>query len=80
VERANLREGTAPYAPTIVANLVAPVLRDVAALMKEAPERLIISGLLTGEADEVAAAFRRHGLQPADRLDSGDWSAVLLTV
>ena len=62
VARINLREHAAPHAPTIVANLVAPVLRDVAALMTEAPQNLIISGLLGGEAEDVAGAFARHGL------------------
>ena len=79
VDRVNLRESPAPHAATIVANLVAPVLRDVASLMEEPPERLIISGLLTREAEDVAQAFSSHGLGIAERLDSGDWSALLLS-
>jgi ribosomal protein L11 methyltransferase len=79
VERLNLRANAAPSSPTIVANLVAPVLRDVAALMTDPPRALIISGLLTGEAEDVAGAFATHGLTTAERLDSGDWSALLLT-
>jgi ribosomal protein L11 methyltransferase len=46
--------------------------------MTAPPERLVISGLLTGEAQDVADAFARHGLTTAERLDSGDWSALLL--
>ena len=79
VEQANLRESPPPHAPTIVANLVAPVLRDVANLITDPPRTLIISGLLTGEAEDVAQAFSPHGLTTAERLDSGDWSALLLT-
>ncbi len=79
VERVNLRETGAPSAPTIVANLVAPVLRDVARLMTEPPRKLVISGLLTDEAEEVGKEFAPHGLAMAERLDSGDWSALLLT-
>ena len=33
--------------------------------MTRPPERLIVSGLLREEADEVAAAFARHGLREA---------------
>ena len=33
--------------------------------MTRPPERLIVSGLLREEADEVAAAFARHGLSEA---------------
>jgi ribosomal protein L11 methyltransferase len=79
VERVNLRSDSAPTAPTMVANLVAPVLRDVARLMIHPPSTLVISGLLTGEALDVAGDFARHGLTTTERLDSGDWSALLLT-
>jgi ribosomal protein L11 methyltransferase len=79
VERVNLRLDPAPTAPTMVANLVASVLRDVARLITDPPERLVISGLLTGEALDVAGEFAPHGLTVTERLDSGDWSALLLT-
>jgi len=79
VERVNLRESPPPHVPTIVANLVAPVLRDVATLFTDPPRTMIISGLLTNEAEDVAQAFSPHGLMPAERLDSGDWSALLLS-
>ena len=78
-ERMNLRAEPAPKAPTVVANLTAPVLRDVAANLAEAPKNLILSGLLTEEAQDVADEFGVHGLTVAARLDSGDWSALLLT-
>lgn len=78
-ERINLRAVSPPAAPTIVANLTAPVLRDVAANMGDPPRALVLSGLLVDEAQDVAAEFGRHALTTTERLDSGDWSALLLT-
>jgi ribosomal protein L11 methyltransferase len=78
VRRVNLRREPAPYAPTVLANLVRPLLLDVARLLERAPERLIASGLLREEADEVAAAFEAHGLRERDRRFGGEWAAVLL--
>jgi ribosomal protein L11 methyltransferase len=77
VERHDLRERPAPVAPVVIANLMRPLLLRVAELMPEQPETLIVSGLLEGEEEVVAAAFvpmrerRRLGLQ--------GWSALLLT-
>jgi ribosomal protein L11 methyltransferase len=76
--RANLREAPGPYAPTVCANLVRPLLLDVARLLERPPERLIASGLLREEADEVAAAFAPHGLRERERLHQAEWSALLL--
>ena len=78
VRRVNLRREPAPYAPTVLANLVRPLLLDVARLLERPPERLIASGLLREEADEVAAAFGAHGLRERDRRFGGEWAAVLL--
>ena len=78
VRRVNLRREPAPWAPTVTANLVRPLLLDVARLLERAPERLIMSGLLREEADEVAAAFSAHGLTEEDRRFGGEWAAVLL--
>jgi ribosomal protein L11 methyltransferase len=78
VERLDLRRSEGPWAPTVLANLVRPLLLEVAADMTRPPERLIASGLLREEADEVAEAFARHGLHEADRRHGGEWSALLL--
>ena len=77
-ERVNLRTEVAPAAPTVVANLTAPLLRDVAASLPRATERLVCSGLLNREAETVEAAFASAGLTLRERLDSGDWSALRL--
>jgi ribosomal protein L11 methyltransferase len=78
VRRVNLRREPAPWAPTVTANLVRPLLLDIARLLERAPQRLIASGLLRGEADEVAGAFAAHGLRECDRRCGGEWAAVLL--
>jgi len=79
VTRVDLRREEGPWAPLVVANLVRPLLLDVATLMTRAPERLIVSGLLREEAAEAAAAFARHGLREAARRDGGEWTALLLS-
>lgn len=76
--RVNLRAERPPPAPTVVANLTAPVLLAVAARLDAPPRALICSGLLGPEVDEVAAAFARHGLLERGGRTDGDWNALLL--
>ena len=64
VGQVNLREQAGPPAPTVCANLLKPLLIEVAAGLAEAPEHLIVSGLLDHEADAVAAAFARARARP----------------
>jgi ribosomal protein L11 methyltransferase len=78
VRRCDLRRDGGPWAPTVVANLVRPLLLEIAAGLERVPDRLLISGLETPEVDEVVAAFGRHGLRPADRRDGDGWAAILL--
>jgi ribosomal protein L11 methyltransferase len=77
VRRANLREEPPPPAATIAANLMRPLLLQVAKLIVHRPDALIISGLLDHEADEVAAAFAP--LEERRRLSDRGWTALLLT-
>ena len=77
VERHDLRTEPAPVAPVMTANLMCPLLLRVAELLPEQPETLIVSGLLEGEAEEVAAAF--EPLRERRRLRLQGWSALLLT-
>jgi len=75
----DLRRDEMPGAPTVVANLLRPLLLTYAArLAAPLPRYLIASGLLREEGDEVAAAFVRHGLVERRRLESGEWAALLL--
>jgi ribosomal protein L11 methyltransferase len=75
-----LRDGPAPTAPTVAANLLRPLLLAVAraGFAGTPPRTLIASGLLRHEADEVAAAFARHGLRERDRRETAEWAALLL--
>jgi len=61
----------------VLANLVRPLLLDIAARLERPPERLIASGLETGEVEEVVAAF--GGLSLAARREGDGWSAILMT-
>jgi ribosomal protein L11 methyltransferase len=74
------RDGPAPGAPTVLANLLRPLLLRVAAdgFADRVPDVLVASGLLVHEGDEVALAFARHGLREGARRDEGEWVALLL--
>jgi ribosomal protein L11 methyltransferase len=81
VERFDLlRDGPAPSAPTVAANLLRPLLLAVAraGFAGTPPQVLIASGLLRHEADEVAAAFAAHGLGETGRRETAEWAALLL--
>jgi ribosomal protein L11 methyltransferase len=67
-------------APILLANLVRPLLLDLAAALVDPPAHLIASGLLREEADEVVAVFHdRLGLRERERRDGGEWAAVWLS-
>ena len=76
IARANLREQPPPAAELVLANLMRPLLLQVAELMTEPPATLIVSGLLDHEADEVAAAFAP--LSEAQRYSDKGWTALLM--
>jgi len=78
VSRCDLRRSPGPWAPTVTANLVRPLLLEVAADLDRPPERLVASGLLRVEADEIAAAFAARGMVETDRREGSEWSALLL--
>jgi ribosomal protein L11 methyltransferase len=80
VRRFDLREERVPGAPTVLANLLRPLLLRIAqdGFDGGAPDALLASGLLAHEADEVAAAFAPHGLREAGRRTSAEWAALLL--
>jgi ribosomal protein L11 methyltransferase len=73
VERADLRAELPPAARTVAANLVRPLLLELAGRIEA--EHLILSGLLDSEPGEVAAAF---GRREQSRLTEGGWAALLL--
>jgi ribosomal protein L11 methyltransferase len=75
-----LHDGPAPSAPTLLANLLGPLLRRVAAdgFAGDPPRALIASGLLVEEADGIATAFAARGFAERTRLAEGEWAALLL--
>ena len=75
-----LRDGPAPGAPTVLANLLRPLLLRVAqdGFAGTEPDVLVAGGLLAHEGDEVAGAFARHDLREAGRRHGGEWVALLL--
>jgi ribosomal protein L11 methyltransferase len=77
VSRCDVRTG-GPPAPTVLANLVRPLLLEVAANISEIPDRLIISGLEGDEPSEVVPAFEARGLHETRRATGDNWSAIEL--
>ncbi len=75
-----LRVGAVPSAPTVLANLLGPLLMHIArAGFAAAPPRVLVAGgLLRVEADKVAAAFAAHGLHERARRAEGNWAALTL--
>ena len=78
--RANLRAEAGPSAPTVTANLTAPILRQTAALTADPPRTLICSGLLVSEAEGVRRAFAESGLEERERRSDGDWAAIAFNI
>lgn len=78
VGRADLRRERPPHAPTVCANILRPLLLELAGALEPVPDRLILSGLLREEGDVVAQAYARHGLREAARREAAEWCALLL--
>jgi ribosomal protein L11 methyltransferase len=78
LQRLDLRESRPAPAPTVVANLTAPLLRGLAETLGAGapPRRLICSGLLRTEADQVGSWFVAAGLNEEERRASGDWASI----
>jgi ribosomal protein L11 methyltransferase len=83
VARCDLRNDPVPAAPTVLANLLRPLLLQYACALADRtpadrPQTLIASGLLVHEAAEIAAAFAPYGLHERERSARGEWAALLL--
>ena len=76
VRRFDLRDEAVPAAPTVVGNLLRPLL--LALRLEETPRTFVASGLLAHEGDEVAAHFAALGLRETRRLEEGGWVALVL--
>ena len=65
----------------VTANLLSPLLCELARVMRPAPDHLIAGGLLAGQASDVAAAFSVHlGLREHERRSEGEWEALWLSL
>jgi ribosomal protein L11 methyltransferase len=88
VRRFDLRAQALPWIGTeelpqpivVVANLLRPLLLDLARTLPCAPAHLLAGGLLSEEVQEIAAAFgERLGLLVHEERHSAGWAAVWLT-
>jgi ribosomal protein L11 methyltransferase len=89
VRRFDLRTDALPWldrpedeSPRVVvlANLLRPLLLELAVTMKRAPDHLLAGGLLVEQVDEIAVAFaERLGMHERERRESGEWAAVWLS-
>lgn len=79
VRRFDLREEQVPGADLVAANVLAGPLIAWAAHQQTFGPELILSGILTTEADRVAAAFSARGLRERERRDRGEWTALVLS-
>lgn len=80
VERTDLREGLPPLAPVVFANLMRPLLLEVAGRLRTGHpiEHVILSGLLDEEAEEIVTAYARQGLREQRRVSEGGWTGLLI--
>jgi ribosomal protein L11 methyltransferase len=66
-------------APTMLANLLKPLLLELARSIECAPGDLIAGGLLTEQVDEVVGTFKESlNMREHQRRASGEWAAVWL--
>ncbi len=79
-QRLDLRSERLPAGAEVVcANLLRPLLLELAAVLRWRPRALILGGLLLDDATEVAEAFQtRLGMRLSERRESGEWSALAL--
>lgn len=80
LDRLDLKAGLPELAPTVVANLTAPLLEVVASQLtpESRPDRLVCSGLLETERERVETAFAPHGLISQRFLTDENWGGLLL--
>jgi ribosomal protein L11 methyltransferase len=73
-------EGPAGSSLVIVANLLRPLLLELARGMSHAPAHLLAGGLLREQVDEVVGAFGESlGMRERERRERGEWAVVWLT-
>lgn len=79
---AEVRAGQFAFAsaPLVVANILAPVIVRLfeagLAELVEAGGAVILSGILSGQAEKVIEAAQAHGLRMTEQRQMGDWVAL----
>ena len=64
----------------VVANILAGPLMEMAPALAAARKKdgvLILSGILTVQADDVEAAYMKTGLPESERLHDGEWACLI---
>lgn len=74
----DLTAAPAPWAATVCVNVPAPLLRALAPRIERPPARMLVSGMLTAEAGEVAAALAPLGLRVLRRMEDDGWAGLVL--
>jgi len=73
-------DGPAGSSLVVVANLLRPLLLELARGMSHAPAHLLAGGLLGEQVDEVVGAFGESlGMRERERREQGEWAVVWLT-
>jgi ribosomal protein L11 methyltransferase len=72
----NLGATPAPWAPTVVVNVPGELLEALPPVIEQAPERLLMTGMVNEVADEIIPAFVALGLREDVRLVLGEWTGV----
>lgn len=65
----------------VIANILAETLREMAAELKSVCDEnayVILSGILTTQAEEVLAVYKKIGLNLVKRFERGEWSTLVL--
>jgi len=78
IRRFDVRAEQVPDADLVVANVLAGPLVTWAGFQRRFAPELILSGLLSTEADHVAAAYAQRGLHERARRTRGEWAALAL--
>lgn len=81
VDRCDLRNGLPDLAPTVFANLMRPLLLEVAGQIQpdHGMREVVLSGLLDEEADEISNAYALLGLVETGRVSEGGWTGLRLS-
>jgi ribosomal protein L11 methyltransferase len=74
----NLGATPAPWAPTVCANVPGELLRVLPEVIERVPERLLVSGMLGEEVDDVLAGFTALGLRVERQVAEGEWAGALM--